>query len=203
MAVTIGYVGATGRDIGFGGTQRRTRSININQIDPARRAADVPARQRLGSRRAARVDAESVLRDRGGRRARHGPTIQRGQLLRPFPQFGDIIKHETTAGAKRQYHAAIVHARQADGCRAGGAAGSAIRSAARRTISSASPISTRGAHATPQNNYDLDAEYGTSIYDSPHRIILAPIFDFPRPRIRAASPTCWPVAGTRPPSSSS
>ena len=33
--------------------------------------------------------------------------------------------------------------------------------------------------ATPQNNYDLDAEYGISIFDSPHRIILAPIVKFP------------------------
>ena len=32
--------------------------------------------------------------------------------------------------------------------------------------------------ATPQNNYDLDAEYGISNFDSPHRIILAPIFKF-------------------------
>jgi hypothetical protein len=34
----------------------------------------------------------------------------------------------------------------------------------------------------PQNNYDLDAEYGTSIYDSPHRIILAPLVNFPSPK---------------------
>ena len=33
--------------------------------------------------------------------------------------------------------------------------------------------------AIPQNNYDLDAEYGVSNFDSPHRIILAPIFRFP------------------------
>ena len=36
--------------------------------------------------------------------------------------------------------------------------------------------------ASPQNNYDLEAEYGTSIYDSPHRIILAPLFNFPSPK---------------------
>jgi hypothetical protein len=31
----------------------------------------------------------------------------------------------------------------------------------------------------PQNNHDLDAEYGISNFDSPHRIILAPIVRFP------------------------
>src|SRR5206468_273896 len=34
----------------------------------------------------------------------------------------------------------------------------------------------------PQNNYDLDAEYATSIYNSPHRIILAPIVRLPGPK---------------------
>ena len=30
-------------------------------------------------------------------------TIARGQLLRPFPEFGDILMHESTDGSKRQY----------------------------------------------------------------------------------------------------
>jgi hypothetical protein len=34
----------------------------------------------------------------------------------------------------------------------------------------------------PQNNYDLNAEYSTSIYNSPHRIILAPIVRLPSPK---------------------
>ena len=41
----------------------------------------------------------------------------------------------------------------------------------------ASTFQTRTA--APQNNYDLDAEYGISNFDSPHRIILAPIMKFP------------------------
>jgi hypothetical protein len=36
--------------------------------------------------------------------------------------------------------------------------------------------------ATPQNNYDLAAEYSTSIYDSPHRIVLAPLMRLPSPK---------------------
>jgi len=35
--------------------------------------------------------------------------------------------------------------------------------------------------AVPQNAYDLDAEYGLSNFDSPHRIILAPIVRIPGP----------------------
>jgi hypothetical protein len=33
--------------------------------------------------------------------------------------------------------------------------------------------------ATPQNNYDLDAEYGLSNFDAPHHVVLAPIVRFP------------------------
>jgi hypothetical protein len=33
----------------------------------------------------------------------------------------------------------------------------------------------------PQNVYDLDAEYSISNFDSPHRIVLAPIVRFPEP----------------------
>src|SRR5262249_38072022 len=35
--------------------------------------------------------------------------------------------------------------------------------------------------ATPQNNYNLDGEYSISNFDSPHRIILAPIVVLPAP----------------------
>jgi hypothetical protein len=38
----------------------------------------------------------------------------------------------------------------------------------------------------PQNNYDLDAEYGPSNFDSPHRIILAPII-----RVPSAADSGW------------
>src|SRR5207253_8756169 len=33
--------------------------------------------------------------------------------------------------------------------------------------------------STAQNNYALDAEYGLSNFDSPHRIVLAPIVQLP------------------------
>jgi hypothetical protein len=36
--------------------------------------------------------------------------------------------------------------------------------------------------STPQNNYDLAAEYGVSNFDSPHRIVLAPILQLPGPK---------------------
>ena len=35
--------------------------------------------------------------------------------------------------------------------------------------------------ATPQNYYDLDAEYGVSVIDTPHRVTLAPMVRIPGP----------------------
>ena len=45
--------------------------------------------------------------------------------------------------------------------------------------------------ATPQNVYDLDAEYSISNFDSPHRIILAPIVRFPDPAQHTALLGGW------------
>ena len=105
MAVTVGYVGATGRDLGFGGSA--PVGININQVDPevARRVFPGPN----GTWNAAALNASVPNPFFGiagtgefGERA----TIQAGQLLRPYPQFGDVFEFERTEGGKRQFHAA-------------------------------------------------------------------------------------------------
>src|SRR5262249_31153348 len=46
----------------------------------------------------------------------------------------------------------------------------------------------------PQNNYDLNAEYATSIYNSPHRIFLAPIIRLPGPK-DTKSTSYWFLGG--------
>ena len=38
------------------------------------------------------------------------PGRRRGQLLRPFPEFGDILMHESTDGSHRQYNAVSLKA---------------------------------------------------------------------------------------------
>jgi hypothetical protein len=105
------------------------------------------------------------------------PTIQAGQLLRPFPQFGDVFQYEKTAGGRRQYHAAtfVLDKRSTRGL--GGRFSYTLSRTKDNQFGEASTFQTRTN--LPQNNYDLDAEYGISNFDSPHRIILAPIFTFP------------------------
>jgi hypothetical protein len=177
MAVTIGYTGATGRDIGFGGTN--SVAININQIDPdlARRLFPAP-----GGRWNVDALREQVPNPFFGI-AEAGPlatatTIARGQLLRPFPQFGDINMRETTAGGRRQYHAMIVTLDKRIDARGWGGRLTYTWSSTRDN--QFGETSVFGASTpTPQNNHDLDAEYGVSNVDSPHHIVLAPVVRIP------------------------
>ncbi|PYR49092.1 MAG: hypothetical protein DMF89_13720, partial [Acidobacteria bacterium] len=94
MALNIGYTGSTGRNIGYGGSQ--DAAININQIDPAVARAAFPAANGGWDAAALR---QSIPNPFFGI-PQAGPfgtvaTIQRGQLLRPFPEFGDVLMHET------------------------------------------------------------------------------------------------------------
>jgi hypothetical protein len=177
MAVTIGYIGATGRDIGYFGTSD-VDNININQIDPAVARAAFPGPNGTWNAAALRANVPNPFfgvpgTGEFGARA----TIQAGQLLRPFPQFGDIFKYEMTDGGRRQYHAATFVLEKRTTNWWGGRFSYTLSRSEDNQFGQASTFQTRTA--LPQNNYDLDAEYGISNFDSPHRIILAPIVRFP------------------------
>ncbi|PYR58975.1 MAG: hypothetical protein DMF91_15930, partial [Acidobacteria bacterium] len=178
-AVTIGYIGATGRDIGFCGTN--DCSININQIDPAVARQLFPAAN--GGWNAAAL-RESIPNPFFGIAAAGElgttATIQRGQLLRPFPEFGDINMHESTAGSKRQYNALSVELEKRTSLSWWGGRFSYTYSVSKDNQWGESNVYASRQNA-PQNNYDLAAEYSYSIYDSPHRIVLAPIVRLPSP----------------------
>ena len=175
MAVTVGYIGATGRDIGFFGTT--SGSININQINPTVARAAYPGPNGTWDAAALRASVPNPFfgvpgTGEFGTRA----TIQAGQLLRPFPQFGDINQFERTEGGKRQYNAAtFVLDKRTTGIW-GGRFSYTFSQTKDNQFGQASIFQTRTA--TAQNNYDLDAEYAISNFDSPHRIILAPIVKF-------------------------
>jgi hypothetical protein len=178
MAVTVGYMGATGRDLGFAGTNNV--GLNINQIDPelARQRFPAPG----GGWDAAALRAQVTNPFFGvpgagelGTRA----TVPAGQLLRPFPQFGDVNVFERTEGGKRQFHAATLILDKRLGQSWWGGRYSYTWSRLKdNQFGEDSAYQTRTA--TPQNVYDLDAEYAISNFDSPHRIMLTPMVRFGR-----------------------
>ena len=184
MALTVGYIGATGRDIGFCGTQRRDdRAININQIDPAVARTVFPGPN---------GDVE-----RGGAARSRSPNPFFG--VAGAGEFGDARDHSGRPAAaavpavRRRLHVRDdrgrqapvprrdVRARQAQRHRTGGAAASATPGASTKDNQFGETSTFQDRTRLPQNNYDLDAEYGISNFDSPHRIILAPIVQFPEP----------------------
>jgi hypothetical protein len=107
-------------------------------------------------------------------------TVPLGQLLRPFPQFGDVNVFERTKGGKRQYNAVtlVLDKRLTRGWW-GGRYSYTWSRLEDNQFGEDSSYQTRTS--IPQNVYDLDAEYSISNFDSPHRIILAPIVRLPSP----------------------
>src|SRR5262249_23095914 len=108
------------------------------------------------------------------------PTIAQGQLLRPFPEFGDVLMHEATAGGRRNYNAATVVLDKRTGSKGwGGRLSYTFSRTSDNQFGQDNVYQTRTA--TPQNNYNLDAEYSIINFDPPNGIILAPIVVLPAP----------------------
>jgi trimeric autotransporter adhesin len=166
MAIGFEYSGATGRDLGLGGSNDGI--LNINQLDPQHLA--------LGS-----ALLENVTNPFFGLPAGQGfnvtsPTIQRRQLLRPFPQFGDILMRQSTQG-KNQYHAGIVKFEKRVTNGWGGRVNYTYSRLMDNQFGESNFFSRNNAEA--QNVYDLEDEYSIGILDVPHKITLAPIFQLP------------------------
>ena len=104
MAVSLGYIGSTGRDIGYGGFTNT--GIEINQIDPATLPKDANGRWDAAALR--RSVPNPFFGVPGTGELGTAATILAGQLLRPFPQFNNVTKLQVTEGGRRQYHAMVV-----------------------------------------------------------------------------------------------
>ncbi len=179
MALTVGYMGATGRNLGFAGTNNV--GININQIDPAVARQLFPTAG--GGWNAAALRQQVANPFFGIPQAGElgtAATVPLGQLLRPFPEFGDVNMFERTDGGERQYHAVtLIFDKRVTRGWWGGRYSYTWSRLEDNQFGEDSAYQTRTA--VPQNAYDLDAEYAISNFDSPHRIVLAPIVRFPTP----------------------
>ena len=166
MAIGFEYSGATGRDLGLGGTNDGI--ININQLDPRHLT--------LGA-----ALLENVPNPFFGLPAGQGfnvtsSTVQRRQLLRPFPQFSDILMRQRTAG-KSQYHAAIVKFEKRVTRGWGGRINYTYSRLKDNQFGEENFFSRVSTGA--QNAYDIDAEYSIGILDVPHKIAISPMIELP------------------------
>jgi hypothetical protein len=169
VAVGFEYVGATGRDLNLGGSNDGV--VLINQV-PSQHLSLGAALTELvpnpffGLQGFGTTSAFNV----------NSPTIQRRQLLRPFPQFGDISMRQSTLG-KSQYHAAVLKLEKRISSGWGGRINYTYSRLEDNQFGEGNFFSS--ANGSAQDAYNLDAEYSVGILDVPHKLTIAPIIELP------------------------
>jgi hypothetical protein len=166
LAVGVEYMGATGRSLGLGGSNDGI--LNINQLDPQYLA--------LGPALLEQVTNPFFGLPTGQGFAVTSPTVQRRQLLRPFPQFGDILMRQSTLG-RSQYHAVVAKAER----RMSRGWGGRISYTFSHLMDDQFGETNFQQPNTPEalNVYDLDAEYSLGLIDVPHKLMIAPVAELP------------------------
>ncbi|OFW26897.1 MAG: hypothetical protein A3H97_21855 [Acidobacteria bacterium RIFCSPLOWO2_02_FULL_65_29] len=170
LMLGIGYTGLTGTD------QDWQADININQLDPKYQS------QPDGYTRAQVPNPFFGIPQAGQFASR--ATIERGQLLRPFPQFGNVMWADAT-GARSQYHALIFQGRK----RTDNLWGVNFSYTYSRLMdnqvgqgnyySSAPGVQNSYVLVPWSEYYDPDSEYGRSLLDSPHKVTISPTLLLP------------------------
>jgi hypothetical protein len=168
LVAGIGYIGATSRHLGLGGNDDAT--LNINQLDP-RYAA-------LGSALLDELPNPFFGNPAFGNLATQ-ETITRGQLLRPYPQFGDLLAAQVSEG-KAQYHSIVVRLERPIVNGWGGRINYTWSSNKNNIFGELNQFSNNsGSRNRPLNSYDVEAEYGHSITEQPHRLNFGLTYELP------------------------
>jgi hypothetical protein len=173
LSVSVGYTGLTGRNLSWGGSDNAL--ININQLDPKYQTAGINTLSMVPNPFFG-VAAAGQFANRS--------TIELGQLLRPFPQFTNVYMMQAT-GAHSQYHAGIIQLRKRV---VGLWGGNFSYTFSRLNDNQFGQGNYYSSAAGLQNNYTVipgspyynpDQEYGRSLLDSPHKVVLAPTVNLP------------------------
>jgi hypothetical protein len=165
-AVGFEYAGATGRDLGLGGSNDGT--LNINQLDPQHLA--------LGAALNDAVPNPFFGLPPGQGFAVTSTTIPRWRTLLPFPQFNQVLMRQATTG-KSQYHAAIFKFEKRVSNGWGGRINYTFSRLKDNQFGETNTYSS--TDGDPASAYDLDAEYAIGLLDVPHKLVLSPIIQLP------------------------
>ncbi|MDP2856003.1 MAG: hypothetical protein Q8N90_02660, partial [bacterium] len=175
IAIGFEYSGATGRHLGLGGSNDGI--ININQVDPKYLSLGAALLDQVPNPffGLPNVVINGVSSPQGKNTT--SPTIQRRELLRPYPQFNNILMRQNTGG-KNQYHAAIVKFEKRMSHGWGGRVNYTYSRLNDNQFGESNFFSTTSS-AEMQDAYNLDAEYSIGLLDVPHKIVFSPIFELP------------------------
>ena len=164
----ISYIGATSRHLGLGGNDDAT--VNINQLDPKY--------QSLGTALLDQLPNPFFGNPAFGSFADQ-ETISRGQLLRPYPQFGDLLGAQVSGG-RAQYHSLVLRLERPIVGGWGGRINYTWSSNQNNVFGELNQFSNNsGSRNRILNSYDYDAEYGHSITEQPHRLNYAITAELP------------------------
>lgn len=163
--VGVGYLGSRSERLSMGGTSDAT--VNINQLDPQYFAR--------GTQLQAPVPNPFFGNSVFGNFSRTA-TIAAGQLLRPFPQFDNVLAHRTNSAYAR-YNAIVLRwdKRVVHGW--GVNANYTYSRLNDNQFGEANFYAARLGQAL--DNYNLDGEYGASLSDVPHRLNVNATFELP------------------------
>jgi hypothetical protein len=156
IAVSIGYSGSGSEHMPVGGTVDAT--VNINQLDPKYLS--------LGSALLDLVPNPFAGNPAFGNLA-NSATTTRGQLLRPFPQFTDVLAHRVT-DARTRYNAMTLRLDKRIRNNWGVNANYTFSRLLDNQFGESNTYSNRNQNAL--DNYHLDGEWGYSLLDVPHRV---------------------------------
>jgi hypothetical protein len=174
QAISISYTGSRGDHLGLGGSA--DVGVNINQLDPKYMA--------LGSALNASLPNPFFGNTNAGPFASQA-TLSRAQLLRPYPQFGNILARHVLEG-KSRYNAAVIEWSKRVSHGWGGRVSYTYSQLKDNLIGEGNFYSAGGFN--PMNNYNYikgspyynpNADFTYSLLDVPNRVIIAPIAELP------------------------
>ena len=168
LSGSVAYIGSTGRRLTVNG------NVNINQVDPKY----LP----LGSALTQLVPNPFFGNPNAGTFASR-PTIERNQLLRPFPQFLNVNQQETNLG-KSQYHAGVIQIRKRMTWWSGSFSYTYSRLSDNQFgqgnyYTSAPGLLNHYTFIDGSSYFNPEAEYGRSLIDSPHKVSMTPTIQLP------------------------
>jgi trimeric autotransporter adhesin len=165
MAASVGYLGSRSEGLTVGGTVDGT--VNINQVDSQYLTLGGALQDQVPNPFFGIPDFGSLATTR---------TIERRQVLRPFPQFRNVLAHRVST-ARAQYDALAVslERRQHEGWGAYVNYTFSVRKDNQFGEGNAFVINPGGA----VDSFDLEREYGRSLLDTPHRLNISGTVELP------------------------
>jgi len=165
MAVSVGYLGSRSERLAVGGTS--DARVNINQLDSRYLA--------LGNALLDPVPNPFFGLAAFGALAA-SPTIPRGELLRPYPQFKNVYAHRVST-ARARYNALTVSLDRRQSASWGTRVNYTYSVRKDNQFGEGNSFSFNPQGAI--DNFDLDREFGYSLLDAPHRLNISGTIELP------------------------